>query len=648
MKRPTARPRRLTAGLDRSTVLNWTERIGSVTHLLASLEYLTRGRDRQRGGANNWAVNRRTFRAHAPRATRVLDLFADQRVVTALHASRAVAAAALWLPLTNRQRVVANAVLTGSQGALHAQHLYGSDGADQVSFLVQALTTVARAGRNRPAVVDAALWFLSLQSVLSYTVSGWAKLPSETWRSGRALPAIVRTITYGDKQAWELMRRFPRLTRLTAHGVLAMECAFPLAFAAKGRPAPFLLGAAGAFHLVNTRVMGLGRFFWAFTSTYPAVVYTTRPRDRTGARDGVRRDDTLPAVAAAAGLALFAAGQAARIRRRRIIERGRGDEQRFATTAGNTLSYRYAGTGPIPADGPVLLLENGLAATAEHWERIAAPLGEQFTTVTYQRAGYGASRYHDTGEYRFDTMVDDLVELARHVAGDRPLVLAGHSLGGYLALLAAERLAGQVRGVALVDASHPAELQRSPRQAEGGRALSETLAIMPGSLRAGLGSMLPRPAWVERMPESVRRIALAQYRDPALWSAARREWEVVREHFEADTPLPHIDVPLVVITAGQTARADAVQAELHDEFAAAAPRAQRHTIEGADHDEILTDADHSGEVAEILAAFVADVTEDSPQDDGPLHKDGPIHKDGPVGKDGAARKGDAIRKGGVR
>ncbi|MGA3541766.1 alpha/beta fold hydrolase [Micromonosporaceae bacterium DT194] len=628
-RRPARPPRRLPAGLDRSTVLNWTERIGSVTHLLASLEYLTRGRDRQRGGPNNWAVNRRTFRTHAPRATRVLDLFADQRVVTALHAGRAVAAAALWLPLTNRQRVVANAVLTGSQGALHAQHLYGSDGADQVSFLVQALTTVARAGRNRPAVVDAALWFLSLQSVLSYTVSGWAKLPSETWRSGRALPGIVRTITYGDKQAWELMRRFPRLTKLTAHGVLAMECAFPLVYAAKGRPAPYLLAAAGAFHLANSRVMGLGRFFWAFTSTYPAVVYTTRPRERTGVRDGIRRDDTLPALAAAAGAALFAAGQAARIRRRRIIERGRGDEQTFVTTAGNTLSYRYAGSGPIPSDGPVLLLENGLASTAEHWERIAAPLGEQFTTVTYQRAGYGASRYHRAGEYRFDTMVDDLTELARHVAGDRPLVLAGHSLGGYLSLLAAERLAGQVRGVALVDSSHPAELRRSPRQAEGSRALTETLTLMPGSIRAGLGSLLPRPAWADRMPEPVRDLALAQYRDPALWSAARREWKVVRERFDAETGLPRIDVPLVVITAGQTARTDAVQAELHDEFAAAAPRAQRHTIDDADHDEILTDAASAAEVVDILTAFVADVTDDAP------------HHGDPAGNAGTVRTGGA-------
>ncbi|WP_428963145.1 alpha/beta fold hydrolase [Micromonospora fluostatini] len=613
MTRPAWRDRlRPPATYDRSAVLTWTERISSVTHLFASLEYLTRRRDRQRGGANNWAVNRRTFHTQVPRITRALDLVADDRVATALHVSRAVSAAALWLPLSPRQRVAANAVLTGSQAALHAQHLYGSDGADQVSFLVQALTTLGRIGQRRPAVVDACLWFVALQSVLSYTVSGWAKLPSDTWRSGRALPGITRTLTYGDPQVWRLMQRYPRLTRLTAHGVLAMECAFPLAYAAKGRPAPYLLAAAGAFHLVNARVMGLGRFFWAFTSTYPAVVYTTRPRARTAGRDGVRRDDTLPAAVAAAGLALFAAGQAARIRRRRIIERGRGDERTLTTTAGNVLSYRYAG-GDDDRTGPVVLLESGLAATAEHWERIAAPLGERFTTVTYQRAGYGASRYTGGRGFRFETMVDDLVDLARHVAGDRPVVLVGHSLGGYLALLAAERLGPRVRGVALVDSSHPAELRRSLRQAEGGRALTSTLAIMPGSLRAGFGALLPRADWVDRMPEPVRRLALAQYRDPELWAAARREWSVVRDRFEDESVgLPRIDVPLVVVTAGRTARTDAVQADLHDEFAAAAPRAERYVVEDADHDEILTAADRAEEVVKILTAFVDDVTGHGP------------------------------------
>lgn len=67
------------------------------------------------------------------------------------------------------------------------------------------------------------------------------------------------------------------------------------------------------------------------------------------------------------------------------------------------------------------------------------------------------------------------------------------------------------------------------------------------------------------------------------------------------------------MTAGRTARTDSVQADLHDEFAAAAPRAERHLIADADHDEILTDADRSAEVVKILTAFVDDVTEPGPE-----------------------------------
>ncbi|MFC0863791.1 alpha/beta fold hydrolase [Sphaerimonospora cavernae] len=605
--------------LSRSKALTWTERLNSVTHLLASLEYLTRRKDREWGGANNWDVNRRMFHEQAPRFARAMDLVAHPRVSTALHLSRAAAAAALWLPLSPRQRVAANTVLAGSQAALHAQHLYGSDGADQISFLVQALTTVARASHRRPAIADAALWFVSLQSVLSYTVSGWAKLPSDTWRSGRALPNIIRTHTYGDPDAWELMRRYPRLTRLAAHGVLAFECAFPLVFAGRGRLAPYMLGAAGAFHLVNARMMGLGRFFWAFAATYPAVLYTTGPRVRT-ALDGTvsRRHDALPGTVAAAGLALLAAGQAARAHRRRIVTRGRGDERTVTTSAGNTLAYRVLGEDVLSegASGPVVILESGMAATTEHWERIATQLARRFTTVTYQRAGYGGSRYQAGGEYHFDAIVDDLTEVARHVAGDRPIVLVGHSLGGYLALLAAERLGAQVRGVALIDSSHPAELQRSIRQAEGGRALTNSLALMPASLDLGLGSLLECPAWVNRLPPEARTTALAQYRDAKLWAAARREWKVVKEKFERfDGVLPRITAPLVVITAGQTAVTDTVQVDLHDEFAAAAPQARQHLIQGADHDEILTDAGRAAEVSTILTAFLDDLRDASLGDD---------------------------------
>ncbi|MGQ0842299.1 alpha/beta fold hydrolase [Actinokineospora sp.] len=590
----------LRAAIPRDTVLTATERLGSLTHLVSSLEYLARERDRAWGGPNNWEVTRAIFVSRAPKLTKALDVVARRDVTRALHVARVLAAVAMWAPVPKGARVAANAVLSGSQVALYARHLYGTDGADQVSFLVQTLATIARAGQRRPALVDACLWFIALQSVLSYTVSGWAKLPSATWRSGRALPGITRTLTYGDPQVWGLLTRYPRATRVLAHGVLAMECGFPLVFAARGRAAPLVLGSAGAFHLVNARVMGLGRFFWSFVSTYPAVLYATGPREAT-ALDGsvTRRDDALPAACAAVVAAFLAGAQAARVQRARVVAAGRGDERTHVAASGNTLSYRRSG----PEDGPIMLLENGLCATAEHWEWIAGMLSPRFTTVTYQRAGYGPSRCD--GDFRFETMVDDLVGLARHVAGDRPIVLIGHSLGGYLAVLAAARLGTQVSGIALIDSSHPAELHRSPRQAKGADGLSGALTLMPLSLRAGLGVLLQRPDWVDKLPEHVRELSLAQYRDPGMWVAAAREWRATKHRFETfDGDLPTISAPMLVITAGQTAAADPVQAELHDELAAAAPRAERHTLAGYDHDQVISDEPAAAAVADLVVRFV--------------------------------------------
>ena len=105
------------------------------------------------------------------------------------------------------------------------------------------------------------------------------------------------------------------------------------------------------------------------------------------------------------------------------------------------------------------MLESGLLSTAEHWEWIARGLAERHPTVTYNRAGYGPSRYAGNGGYRLDTAVDDLVELARHVAGGRRAVLVGHSLGGLIALRAAAAAPDVVTAVT------PARLEPSRRAA---------------------------------------------------------------------------------------------------------------------------------------------------------------------------------------
>ena len=586
--------------LDPSAVVAATERIGSITHLLSSLEHLARERDQDWGGPNNWAVTRAKHHALSPRFGKVLDVVADRRVTRALHVARVLAAVSLWAPLPRGAKAVANGVLSASQVALYARHLYGSDGADQVSFLVQALATAARAGQRKPAVVDACLWFIALQSVLSYTVSGWAKLPSETWRSGRALPGITRTRTYGDERVWKVMKSHPRLTRLAAHAVLALECGFPLVFVAGGRLAPLFLGSAGAFHLVNARVMGLGRFFWSFASTYPAVLYAS-------GRDP-RRDDTLPKVCLALVGGAVAATQVARVRRAAKVAAGRGDESTLTASSGNVLSYRRFGV--VGADRPVLVFESGMVATTEHWEWITRHLGADFEVITYNRAGYGPSAYVGGRDYDLDTAVADLTDLVTATTGGRRCVLVGHSLGGYLAMRAARDLVDggtPVEALVLIDASHPGELVRSPAQARGAEGLTRALDLMPLSLRVGLGVLLKRPSWVDRMPAEVRDLVLAHYRDHRIWTAATREWRATREHFEGfDGVLPEPGAPLLVISAGATVAVDPVHGELHDELAATAAGSRRAVVPDFDHDQVLTDPVGAGRIADLITTFLED------------------------------------------
>lgn len=588
----------------RETALTATERLGSVTHLISSLEYLARQRHRRPGGLNNWEVSRGNVQAWPWPLRKVLDIVSDRRVTNVLHGARVAAALTLLSPVRGRPRLLANLLLSGSSLLLYPRHHYGTDGTDQVSFQVQSAATLARIGERRPQLVDAALSYLAAQAVLSYTTSGWVKLAGNTWRSGEALAGVMRTQTYGDPAAWRFFRRHPHVARVLGAGTLALECLFPVVYLARGALAPPVIGAATVFHLANARLMGLGRFVWAFGSLYPAVIYTSRPAQLHGPAGEVRdvRDGLVPKLCAgllAGGLGVAAAAQ---VRRREQVRRRRDHEQLLPVSSGNALAYRRL--GPETA-GPVIVLEHGLAATAEHWEWVAAGLADRFPTVTYHRAGYGRSRYGASGAYTLDVAVQDLRELVDQVVGQRPVVLAGHSLGGYLALRAAAELPGQVAGLCLLDSSHPAELIRSSRQAQGAPALTNSLALMPTSLRVGLGALLRRPEWVDQLPEQVREVALAQYRDPGMWQAARREWAATRaEFFSFDGTLPRLDVPLLVVTAERTAQVDPVQQELHDELAKLGSSARRHTVAAADHDELLTNSVMAGRVVDIMTTFV--------------------------------------------
>jgi hypothetical protein len=117
----------------------------------------------------------------------------------------------------------------------------------------------------------AGLWYVALQSITSYFVSGWVKLLRPEWRNGRALPVFLDSGVYGPIPQTSLYRS-PAIARGVAWGFTVWEGLFPLALLDL-RLALFFCASGAVFHFLVFWYFGLNRFFWAWLATFPAILY---------------------------------------------------------------------------------------------------------------------------------------------------------------------------------------------------------------------------------------------------------------------------------------------------------------------------------------------------------------------------------------
>jgi hypothetical protein len=116
-----------------------------------------------------------------------------------------------------------------------------------------------------------ALWYVTLQSLGSYFVSGWIKLMRPEWRSGLALTVFLDQAVHGPLPDKSIFRS-PMVARLCSWSFILWEGLFPLALWSFHVAAVFCAVAA-VFHFLVYWFFGLNRFFWAWLSTFPAILY---------------------------------------------------------------------------------------------------------------------------------------------------------------------------------------------------------------------------------------------------------------------------------------------------------------------------------------------------------------------------------------
>jgi hypothetical protein len=249
--------------------------ISSIGLVIGTLEFFCIRKSFGADGVYSWAVfSAVLLRTRNVRLTKLLNAVFDTPGVMVLLGIRLLALLCiLFAPISTVTFKVSLTIVIISILLFSWRRSFGDDGADQMNMILLIATWLCTAIVENGLLLKVGLWFIALQSVLSYGTAGIAKLVSPTWRSGQAVLGVFSTGVYGLDMVAHFLRGRSLLNYLLCWSVILIEIGFLVALLL---PFPyavmFLIWGAG-FHLMCAIIMGLNNFFWAFLASYPAVIY---------------------------------------------------------------------------------------------------------------------------------------------------------------------------------------------------------------------------------------------------------------------------------------------------------------------------------------------------------------------------------------
>lgn len=133
----------------------------------------------------------------------------------------------------------------------------------------------------------------------------------------------------------------------------------------------------------------------------------------------------------------------------------RGTMQRVHRADGSEIQVEWNG----PEDGPPVVLTHGWGANRTEWEYLRRDLsGQGYRLITWDLPGLGDSSPPRGNDYSLENFARDLDLVTQETCGNRPAVLAGHSIGGMTTLTFCRdfpaALGTRIAGLILVDTTY--------------------------------------------------------------------------------------------------------------------------------------------------------------------------------------------------
>jgi len=249
-------------------------------------------------------------------------------------------------------------------------------------------------------------------------------------------------------------------------------------------------------------------------------------------------------------------------------------------------------------EGPAVLLVHGFPLDHRMWEGQIAVLSAQYRVIAPDLRGFGASAAGaevSDEPVTMERMADDLAALLDAVGISSPIVLAGLSMGGYVALAFWRRHAGRLRGLVLCDTRAEADTPEAAaaRRRTAERAAREGTAFLCDDM---LPRLLAAPAR-EHSPEVVALVRRMILEAPPRGVAAAALGMGMRS--DATPWLPEIACPALLLVGGDDA---ITPPESMRAMARSMPHARLVEIPGAGH---LAPLERPAEVNAALLDFLA-------------------------------------------